>query len=246
MTLSEGTRRTTVATAKDALAHLREIGSEEMARGAQRFFKTGPGEYGAGDVFLGIKVGPLRQAARTFQELSLAETDSLLQSVYHEARALALLVLIRQFNRGEEATRKTIHELYLQRTQYVNNWDLVDASAEHLVGAWLWERSRKPLYRLARSSSLWERRIAMVATYHFIKRGEYGETLKVAEMLLDDDQDLIHKAAGWMLREVGKRNLAVEEEFLAEHYQQMPRTMLRYAIERFPESKRQGYLKGEI
>jgi 3-methyladenine DNA glycosylase AlkD len=233
-------------TAPDALLRLQALANEDTARVLQRFFKTGPNGYGAGDVFLGIKVGPLRQLAREFQRLPLAETETLLQSDYHEARLLALLVLVRQFQRGDVVVRKTIYQLYLRRTAHVNNWDLVDTSAEHLVGGWLWERSRKPLVRLARSASLWKRRIAMVATYHFIKRGDHGDTLQIARLLLNDCEDLIHKAVGWMLREVGKRDQKVEEEFLAEHYRAMPRTMLRYAIERFPEPLRLKYLKGEV
>jgi 3-methyladenine DNA glycosylase AlkD len=159
---------------------------------------------------------------------------------------LALLILVRTYARGDAHTKKRIYELYLKNTRYVNNWDLVDASAEHIVGAFVMGKSKKPLSVLARSKDLWERRIAIMATFHFIKGGKFAETLKIAKVLLADKEDLIHKAVGWMLREVGKRNLQSEERFLQEHYKRMPRTMLRYAIERFPESKRQRYLKGEI
>jgi len=227
-------------------ARLQKLGTKKRAKVSQRFFKTGPGEYGEGDIFLGVTVPELRQLATAYQAITLREVAQLLRSAIHEARLLALLILVRAYGRGDEHAQKRIYELYLKNTRHINNWDLVDASAEHIVGAFLMGRSRKPLYALARSSDLWERRIAILATFHFIKRGAFAETLKIAGMLLSDKEDLIHKAVGWMLREVGKRDIRIEERFLKEHYKKMPRTMLRYAIERFPESKRQRYLKGEI
>ena len=227
-------------------ATLRKLGSKRQAEIAQRFFKTGPGEYGEGDRFLGVKVPELRRLSKQCKDLSLSDTAKLLKSPFHEERQLALFILAQRYARAPETEQKKLYELYLKSTRYINNWDLVDCSAEHVVGAFLRERPKKPLYGLARSSSLWERRIAILSTYHYIKRNEFSETLKIAEMLLADKEDLIHKAVGWMLREVGNRDRMVEERFLAKHYNTMPRTMLRYAIEKFPESRRQRYLKGRI
>jgi 3-methyladenine DNA glycosylase AlkD len=159
---------------------------------------------------------------------------------------MALLILVRAYARGDQSAKKIIYKLYLKNSRFVNNWDLVDASAEHIVGAFLLDKKKKPLTVLAKAKDLWERRIAIMATFHFIKRGAFAETLKIAGILLSDKEDLIHKAVGWMLREIGKRDIRVEERFLTEHYKKMPRTMLRYAIERFPEPQRQRYLRGEI
>jgi 3-methyladenine DNA glycosylase AlkD len=227
-------------------ARLQGIGTKERAEVSQRFFKTGPGEYGEGDIFIGVTVPELRQLATAYQAITLREVTQLLRSTIHEERLLALLILVRAYARGDEHTQKRIYDLYLGDTRHINNWDLVDASAEHIVGAFLLGKSKKPLSALAQSKDLWERRIAIMATFHFIKRGKFAETLKIARILLSDKEDLIHKAVGWMLREVGKRHLQSEERFLKERYKKMPRTMLRYAIERLPESKRQRYLKGKI
>lgn len=210
----------------------------------QRFFKTGPGEYGAGDRFRGIRVPVLRGLARKYQELSLAEIERLLRSAFHEDRLLALLILIRRYDRGTQAIRDEIHRLYLENTRLVNNWDLVDVSAPRLVGHYLADRPKDTLTRLAASQDLWERRIAIMATFHFIRQHDFEETLRIARLLLRDPEDLIHKAVGWMLREVQKRETMVAEAFLLENYPNMPRTMLRYAIERLPESRRQAYLRG--
>jgi 3-methyladenine DNA glycosylase AlkD len=212
----------------------------------QKFFKTGPGEYGEGDRFRGIRVPVLRKMARKYCDLSRSEAGRLLQSAWHEDRLLALFILIHLYYQGDGAVRDAIHRLYLEHRSFVNNWDLVDASAPHLVGHYLRNRNPDPLTRLAGSSIMWERRMAIIATFHFIKQGDYNETLRVARLLLGDPEDLIHKAVGWMLREVGKRDVAVAEVFLQAHYRQMPRTMLRYAIERFPDARRQAYLKGTI
>lgn len=224
---------------------LNELASPEKAEILQRFFKTGPGQYGEGDVFLGVKVPELRKLVKKHGGLPMADVRRLLKSKIHEERLLALLILVAAYRAGTEATQKRIYELYLKNTRWINNWDLVDLSAEHIVGAYLADKSRKPLDELARSEMLWERRIAVLATFHYIKQGEFTPTLKIAKVLLRDREDLIHKAVGWMLREVGKRDLGTEEAFLKKHYQEMPRTMLRYAIERFPETKRQRYLKGK-
>jgi 3-methyladenine DNA glycosylase AlkD len=229
--------------AREAKKRLRSIGSPEVAAVSARFFKTGPGEYGEGDVFIGVRVPKIRKVAREFKELPLAEIETLLHSEAHEERLCALIVMVSQFDNGDNAARKRIYDLYLGNTKHINNWDLVDLSAPHIVGGYLESRSRRPLYRLARSRDLWRRRIAILATFRFIREGDFDDTLRIAEMLLHDGEDLIHKAVGWMLREVGKKDLAIEQRFLDKHAASMPRTMLRYAIERFPEPKRQAYLK---
>ena len=225
---------------------LRELANKKNAEIAQRFFKTGPGEYGEGDKFLGIRVPVLRKLAKEYQTITVEETEHLLKSPIHEERQLSLFILISIYSKGEEAVKKGIYKLYLNNTKFVNNWDLVDASAEHIVGNFLINKGKNTIYRLAKSEDLWERRISIMSTFYFIKHGQYSETMKISKVLLHDNEDLIHKAVGWMLREVGKRNLPLEEEFLKKYYKEMPRTMLRYAIERFPEPKRLRYLKGTI
>jgi 3-methyladenine DNA glycosylase AlkD len=225
---------------------LQELGSREKAKVLQRFFKTGPGEYGEGDVFVGVKVPELRKLAKEYQKITVKEVKQLLKSAIHEERLLALFILVRKYSKGNEAEKKRIYELYLKNTQFINSWDLVDISAHHIIGAFLVDKSKEPLYSLAKSMNLWERRISIISTFYFIKHDKYAETIKISEILLTDEQDLIHKAVGWMLREVGKRHMPTEEKFLRKHYKRMPRTMLRYAIEKFPEDKRQRYLKGKI
>lgn len=225
---------------------LRKLGSKRQAAISQRFFKTGPGEYGEGDIFMGIRVPELRKLAKEYRDLPIEEVEDLLQSHIHEERLLALFIIVGVFSKADDATRKSLYELYLKNTKFINNWDLVDASAEHIIGAYLMDKSKKPLYLLAQSKNMWERRVSILATFCFIKHHEFSETLKISKMLLSDREDLIHKATGWMLREIGKRDQQTEEFFLKSHYKQMPRTMLRYAIEKFPETKRQQYLKGRI
>ncbi len=225
---------------------LQKLKDDKRAQGLQRFFKTGPGQYGEGDVFLGIRVPDLRSLAREHRTARLSEIKQLLKSKFHEERVLALMMLVHAYSKGDEVTKKTIYDLYLKSTRFINSWDLVDLSAHHIVGHYLSDKPKEPLYHLAKSDSLWERRIAIIATAYFIKRGEFTETLKISKMLLSDKEDLIHKAVGWMLREVGNRDQATEERFLIAHYKRMPRTMLRYAIEKFPEPRRQMYLKGII
>ena len=224
-------------------ADLKRASNEVDAKFLQRFFKTGPGEYGEGDLFRGIRVPALRKLVREHESASFTTLSTLLKSKYHEDRMLALLILVRQFERGDALLRKQIYSLYLKNTRYINNWDLVDLSASNIVGAHL-DSDRSILLKLVKSSSLWERRIAVLATFYFIKRGDFEDTLRLAEMLLDDREDLMHKAVGWMLREIGNRDGAVERRFLDKHYKRMPRTMLRYAIEKFPEPERLSYLKG--
>ena len=232
-------------TLDEVRTRLRDVASPEHARVLQGYFKTGPGEYAEGDRFLGVRLPALRKLAKEAAALPLEEAEELLRSPTHEERLLALLVMVRAYQKGDAALRNRIHGAYLAGTRYVNNWDLVDSSAEHLVGAHLRDGDRSLLDRLAASESVWERRIAAIATLYFIKRGEFEDTLRVAALLLRDRHDLVHKAVGWMLREVGKRDREAEEAFLREHCRAMPRTMLRYAVERFPEPLRRAYLRGE-
>ncbi len=223
------------------------MGSAAAATQAQRYFRTGPGEYGEGDKFLGVRVPALRGLAVELREESADVAWQLLTSEWHEARLFALILLVRIYERGDTNIQKKIYTAYLKHTRFINNWDLVDSSAAPIVGHWLADKDRAPLTKLAASASLWERRIAMIATYHFIKAGNGDETLRIATLLLHNSEDLIHKAVGWMLREVGQRvSREVEERFLKQHYQTMPRTMLRYAIEHFPEAQRKRYLAGTI
>ncbi len=225
---------------------LRQFATKEKASLLQRFFKTGPGEYGEGDRFLGVMVPDIRNVMKEFRDAPLAELVKLVRSPWHEERLLGLLILVDQFERGDEPLRKRVCSLYLKNTKYINNWDLVDLTAHKIVGAHLDGGSRALLYRFVKSKRLWERRIAIIATAHFIRQNRFDDTLALAEALLDDEHDLMHKAVGWMLREVGKRDVVVLERFLKKHHAAMPRTALRYAIERFPEAKRKKYLKGEV
>lgn len=226
---------------------LKKLANPKKAIGVARFFKTGKGEYGEGDIFLGITVPQIRIVAKQCKDLSLKEIQKLLQSTIHEERLLALIILVNQFKKADEDKQKQIFDLYLSNTKYINNWDLVDVSAEYIIGGYLINRSKTILKKLALSTSIWERRIAIIATFQFIKQKQHEHTFIIAKILLKDDHNLIHKAVGWMLREVGKRiSEAIEETFLQQHYQQMPRTMLRYAIERFEEKKRKKYLNGSI
>ena len=226
---------------------LKKLANPQKAIGVARFFKTGKGEYGEGDIFLGITVPQIRIVAKQCKDLSLKEIQKLLQSKIHEERLLGLIILVNQFKKADEDKQKQIFDLYLSNTKYINNWDLVDVSAEYIVGGYLIDRSKTILKTLAQSKLLWERRIAIIATFQFIKQKQHEHTFIIAKILLRDDHDLIHKAVGWMLREVGKRiSETIEETFLQQHYQQMPRTMLRYAIERFEEKKRKKYLNGSI
>ncbi len=225
---------------------LRGLADPAIAQHSQRFFKTGKGEYGEGDKFLGIRVPVLRAQARKHQDIALKEVRRLLQSAFHEERLCALLLLVRKFTRSNEEERAVIYELYLNNTRYINNWDLVDSSAHYIVGVYLEDKDKQVLYELSGSDSLWERRIAIMSTFHFIKNDRFNETLDLSKQLINDKEDLIHKAVGWMLREAGKRNMAVEKAFLKAHYRKMPRTMLRYAIEKFPERERKKYLQGKV
>ncbi|MBN1279008.1 MAG: DNA alkylation repair protein [Chlorobium sp.] len=231
----------------DAIFSRLQLLSDEKTAGTLRwFFKTGPGEYGEGDLFRGIRVPVLRKLCREFFSASVDDAVKLLASSWHEDRLLGLLLLVERYKKPDEALRTCIYTRYCACTDRINNWDLVDISCPGIVGRHLQDRDRSQLYRFAASESLWERRIAIVSTFQFIRAGHFDDTLAIAEKLIGDRQDLIHKATGWMLREVGKRDVETLEGFLAEYYCRMPRTMLRYAIEKLPEPRRQAWLKGTI
>jgi 3-methyladenine DNA glycosylase AlkD len=228
---------------------LKKHADKEKAKLLQRFFKTGKGEYGEGDVFLGIVVPNQRKIAREFgKDLSFAHIQELLDSKIHEERLIGLLILIERYKKSDEKNKEFIFNFYLNaaKRNKINNWDLVDLSAHKIVGDFLLDEDREILYKLARSDSLWEKRISIISCFAFIRAGDFTDAIKISEILLKDKHDLIHKAVGWMLREIGKKDLEVEEKFLRKYYKEMPRTMLRYAIERFEEGKRKKYLRGEI
>lgn len=225
---------------------MKRLASPAKAKTYARFFKTGPGDYGERDKFIGLTVPEVRKLAKEFQILPFEEIEKCLQSPIHEERLCALFILVLLYKQGTASEKKEAYNFYVKNLQHVNNWDLIDVTCEHVIGAHLELRDKKPLYRWAKSKNLWERRIAIISTFHYIKKNDFDETLKIARMLVQDKHDLIQKAVGWMLREVGKRSLIIQEEFMKEYYSIMPRTMLRYAIERFPEAKRQAYLKNQI
>ncbi|RKZ81703.1 MAG: DNA alkylation repair protein [Candidatus Parabeggiatoa sp. nov. 1] len=232
-----------MSTLTELQTELQQLAEPTQKEILQRFFKTGKGEYGEGDIFLGIKVPTQRKVANKYKTLPLTEIQTLLQSDIHEYRLTALILLANHYNKADATQKQEIFVFYTHHTQHINNWDLVDISAPKIIGDYLLNKPRDTLYQLARSTNLWEKRMAIVATMIFIKHNDFDDTLKIAEILLNDEHDLIHKAVGWMLREVGKRDRSVEETFLNQHYQQMPRTMLRYAIEKFDDKKRKFYLK---
>ena len=222
------------------------LANPKKAKLLQGFFKTGKGEYGEGDIFLGIMVPDQRNLVKKyFKDLSSEEIEDLLNSKFHEERLVALLVLVMRYEKFTDQ-RRLIFQFYLENYANINNWDLVDLSAPNIVGKHLLNEDKAILYEFANSDNLWKKRIAILSTFTFIRYNKFEDALKIAEILLDDKHDLIHKAVGWMLREIGKRNLEVEENFLKKHYKKMPRTMLRYAIEKFEETKRKAYLSGEI
>ena len=229
--------------ARALCAELDGAGDPERAEHLQRFFRTGPGEYGEGDRFLGLRVPEVRAIARRHRELPLPDLADVLASPWHEHRQAALFVLADRYRRAGPADRETIADFYLEHLDAVNSWDLVDGSAPHILGAHLLERDRSVLYELAASGHLWRQRVAVLATFAFIRAGQFQDTLRLAELLRDHPHDLIHKAVGWMLREIGKRDRAAEERFLDRHAARMPRTMLRYAIEKFEPERRRSYLQ---
>ncbi|NCN07721.1 DNA alkylation repair protein [Candidatus Falkowbacteria bacterium] len=222
---------------------LESLSNKKKAIVLQGFFKTGPGEYGEGDVFLGIVVPVQRQVAKKYLDLRYSDLKQLLNSKTHEYRLVAVLILVTNYKTSDGKIQKQIFNFYLKNLKYINNWDLVDLSAPNIIGNYLLNQSRDILYKLVRSKNIWQRRIAIVSTYSFIRNNEFTDTFKIAKILLTDNHDLIHKAVGWMLREAGKRDQKSLEKFLQQHSGQMPRTMLRYAIERFQEDKRKSYLK---
>ena len=221
---------------------LAQLKDPNRAKNLSWFFKTGKGQYGEGDIFLGIPVPEQRKVAKKYADLSLGDLQELLNSKMHEHRFTALVILISKYRKAEENGKKEIFDVYLKNTENVNNWDLVDLSAPRIVGDYLLNRERSILYKLVRSDSLWERRISILSTFTFIDNNDFEDALNISELLLCDEHDLIHKAVGWALREIGKKNQNVEEQFLAKHCLHMPRTMLRYAIEKFDEKKRKKYL----
>ena len=227
---------------------LRSFQKPGQAKALMKYFKTGKGEYGEGDEFLGLVTAETRSVALKYLSLSLPGISKLLASKIHEERTAAVMILWRQFKKADIEGGKKIYDFYFKNLAGINNWDLVDTSAPEIVGGYLYltKNPRKILYDLAVSNNLWERRIAIMATFYFIRERDFTDSLKIAEILVQDKEDLIQKAVGWMLREVGNRDLKVEERFLKKHYQKMPRTMLRYAIEKFPQGKRLSYLRGKF
>ena len=230
-----------------ASEEIRELADEEIAKHSLRFFKTDKGEYGYGDIFLGVRAPKIRLIAKKHIDISLADMKILIKSKYHEERFLGLIILVNKYSKTKDnETRNQLYNIYVSSFKYINNWDLVDVTCAHVIGKHLMDKDRSILYTWAKSEDLWTKRIAIVSTHCFIRKNDLQDTFKIAKILLNDEHDLIHKAVGWMLREAGKRDLEKEEIFLKKYYNIMPRTMLRYAIERFPEPKRQKYLRGTI
>ena len=229
---------------EELLKEVKRLANPEKAKILQRFFKTGKGEYGEGDIFIGLTVQQSRKVAKNHYGLDLNSIRKLLSSNIHEHRLVGLLILINKYNK--EDNKQEIFNFYLQNSKQINNWDLVDLSAPNIIGQHLINKEKSILYKLASSDNLWEKRISVISTLSFIKNNEFEDSIRISEILLNDKHDLIHKAVGWMLREIVKKDLTTLENFLKQHYKNMPRTMLRYSIEKFPEEKRQAYLKGEI
>jgi 3-methyladenine DNA glycosylase AlkD len=225
---------------------LKKYANKKDAEHHQRFFKTKPGEYGEGDIFIGVRVPKIRLVAKQYKKLDLDSVESLLRSEIHEYRMIALIIMVNRFNLKNIGIKnqEDIFNLYVKNKDRINNWDLVGISAPHIIGGFLFDRDRNILYNFSKSTILWDRRIAILSTFYFIRKNDFNDCLKISKILLHDKEDLIHKAVGWMLREIGKRDIQVEEEFLKKEFKKMPRTMLRYAIEKFPEDLRQSYLKG--
>ena len=226
---------------------IRALANKEIAQHSLRFFKTAKGEYGYGDSFLGVRAPKIRLIAKKHIDISTTDMKTLIKSKYHEERLLGLIILVNKYSKAkDEEVRNQLYKIYVSSFKYVNNWDLVDVTCSHVIGKHLKDKDRSILYTWAKSEDLWTKRIAIISTHFFIRKNDLQDTFKIAEILLNDEHDLIHKAVGWMLREAGKRDIKKEEIFLKKHYKTMPRTMLRYSIEKFPEPKRQKYLKGTI
>lgn len=229
------------------LKELKNLADPAVAEHSQRFFKTGPGEYGEGDVFLGIRVPVLRQVAKQYGDLKLSDIQKLLRSPYHEVRSTVVIILVNQYAKAaDDVQREKVYQFYIKNFKCINNWDLVDVSSHKIVGRHLYNRDRRILYKWAQSEHLWTRRIAIISTMWFISKNDYSDSLKLSKILLNDEHDLIHKAVGWVLREVGKKDRGLLEKFLKKYHTKMPRTMLRYAIEKLPETRRQQYIRGTI
>lgn len=224
---------------------IKKLSNKKRALASQRFFKTGEGEYGFGDVFVGLTVPQCRELSIKYRDLTFEELYKLLRSEVHEERLIALLIMVHNFQ-NEEMLQRRIYEFYLKNTKFVNNWDLVDSSADKIIGGYLLDKPKTVIYKFAKSKNLWERRIAIISTFHFIKNDQFEDTLAISEILLPDENDLIQKAVGWMLREVGKRNKELEIKFLDKHYKNMGRTTLRYSIEKLPEKSRKAYMIGTV
>ncbi|MDP3791931.1 MAG: DNA alkylation repair protein [Candidatus Omnitrophota bacterium] len=225
---------------------LKQYSNKKKIPVLQRFFKTGPGEYAQGDIFIGVMVPYARKVVKEFKDIGLKYLPKLLRSPIHEERLTALLILVYKFKSADDTGKKKIYRLYMKNSAFVNNWDLVDLTAHHIIGGFLNDKDKRALYELAKSKNLWERRLAVIATFYYIRNNDFEETLRLSGMLMGDKEDLIHKAVGWMLREVGKRDVKTLEGFLSVHCENMPRTMLRYAIEKFPEPKRKAYLSKKM
>lgn len=221
---------------------LKKEADSKKAAVLQKFFKTNLGEYGEGDIFLGVAVPKIREIAKKHKTVKLTEVVELLRSKIHEERMTALFIMADKFQLGNEKEKESIFKTYFKNTKYINNWDLVDLSVDKIIGSYLFNRPKNILYKLAKSKNIWERRMAIIATFNFIKKNKISETLKIAQILLEDKHDLIHKAVGWMLREVGKKDIKAEEDFINKHYKRMSRITIRYAIEKFSEKKRKHYL----
>jgi len=228
----------------DLILEMQKLYSKERAEHSKRFFKTGKGEYGEGDIFLGLSVPEQRKLAKKYKELSMSNLQRLLNSKIHEHRLVAGIILLHKYKSTEK--KEEIFNFYLKNTKRFNNWDLVDITCPHIVGKFLLDKNRKTLYILANSKNLWEKRIAVISTFEFIKNNQFGDTLKISEALLKDKHDLIHKAVGWMMREVGKRDESILKDFLKSNYKKIPRTTLRYAIEKFPKDEKKRWLRGEF
>ena len=224
-------------------AALKKLADQQKKAGYMRFFKTAMGEYGFGDKFYGIRVPDQRNILKKYVTLSLEEIDLLLRSEYHEERFIALQILVHQFQKGADNAKCEIYNFYIDHTDCINNWDLVDSSAPQIVGAYLFKKPRDLLVAFATDKNLWKKRISILATFYFIRKNDFGTTMQLSELLLNDDHDLIHKAVGWMLREVANRNMNIAREFLEKHCKVMPRTMLRYTVEKFPEELRREYME---
>ena len=230
-----------------AREEIRALANKEIAQHSLRFFKTDKGEYGHGAFFLGVRAPKIRLIAKKHIDISITDMKTLIQSKYHEERFLGLIILVNKYAKTKDKkNRNQLYKIYVSSFKYINNWNLVDVTCPHVTGKHLIDKDRTILYKWAKSEDLWTKRIAMISTFYFIRKNDLDDTFKIADMLLQDEHDLIHKAVGWMLREAGKRDIKKEETFLKKHYKTMPRTMLRYSIEKFPETKRQKYLKGTI